>query len=140
NRKKLRLKLRLAAAPEEILADEDRLVQVLGNLLDNAIRVSPLGGEIRLECEQIEEAFEDGEEKEVRPWLCFSVEDEGPGIDPKNLCHIFQRYWQATRAGHRGAGLGLHIAEGIMKAHGGKIRVQSELGKGARFEVLLPVT
>jgi signal transduction histidine kinase len=81
-------------------------------------------------------------ETERAEWAVLSVCDTGPGIDPEDLPHIFERYYRSQRAGvhnKRGAGLGLFIARLIAEAHGGSISVKSEPGKGACFSVWLPI-
>jgi signal transduction histidine kinase len=110
-----------------VWADKDRAVQVLSNLLGNAIKFTPEGGTIRVG------VIKAG--GEVR----FSVSDTGPGIDAKHRPHLFERYWRAERGGRRGAGLGLFIAKGIVEAHGGKIGLDTVPGGGATFAFSLPV-
>jgi signal transduction histidine kinase len=91
----LRFELLTGPAPLPVLADSDRVQQVLSNLVGNAIKFTPAGGLITLRLEPGE-----GE-------ACFSVTDTGPGISPGDLAHIFDQFWQANRAGRHGAGLGL---------------------------------
>ena len=110
-----------------VLADEGRVVQLLGNLVRNALKFSPDGSSINVGA-----ALRDGE-------VVFSVRDHGPGIAPESLPRVFERYWRAAAgARHRGAGLGLSIARGIAEAHGGRIWVESTLGQGATFYFSLP--
>ncbi len=111
-------------------ADEDGLRSVVMNLLDNAIRFSLPGGRIWVEADQ-----RDGN-------VFFAVQDEGPGIPPEEQERIFERFYQGGEAGRHlgpGAGLGLHICQVIVKAHGGRIWVESP-GRGARFCVTLPLS
>ena len=108
------------------MADRHRVMQVLSNLVGNALKFTPAGGRIRIGAAAEEQ------------WIRFVVEDTGPGIPRENLAHIFTRYWQAARTERMGAGLGLPIARGIVEAHGGQIRVQSELGKGTTFRFTIP--
>jgi PAS domain S-box-containing protein len=110
----------------EIICDHDRILQVLSNLLGNAIKFTPSNGQIRVSIKHI-----DGK-------ALFSVEDSGPGVSPEHLGNIFQRYWQAEETASKGTGLGLSIAKGIVEAHGGRIWVESEVGKGAVFYFTLP--
>ena len=111
----------------EINADEARIVQVLTNLIRNAVKFTPDGGRITLRAE-LQEGF-------VR----ISVTDTGIGIDPSLHQRIFDRYWHASAgARRRGTGLGLSIAKGIVEAHGGKITVESEPGAGSTFAFTLP--
>lgn len=110
-----------------ITADGARIVQVLGNLLRNALNFTPQGGRVVLAVEpQADE-------------LIFSVSDSGPGIAPENLPHIFNRYWQSSVAARtRGSGLGLSIAKAIVEAHRGRIGVETEVGTGTRFFFTIP--
>jgi signal transduction histidine kinase len=110
-----------------ILCDRDRVVQVLDNLLGNALKFSPEGQVVRLEV-AAESAC-----------LRFSVADRGPGIAPDELPRIFQRYWKGHSPAKHGTGLGLFIAKGIVDAHGGKLWVDSELGRGTTFTFTLPL-
>ncbi|MBL0940227.1 MAG: PAS domain S-box protein [Gemmatimonadaceae bacterium] len=110
-----------------LLADKQRVQQVLSNLLGNAARFTPAAGEIRIGA-----ALEEGAVRIV-------VSDSGPGVAPEDVPRLFERYWQAPRLLRAGSGLGLYIAKGIVEAHGGEIGVHSETGKGARFWFTLPV-
>jgi signal transduction histidine kinase len=110
----------------EACFDHDRIVQVLSNLLGNAMKFTQGGGTVSLHVERRAEA------------LFFAVHDNGPGIAPSALAHVFEQFWQADSDMRRGLGLGLHICENIIQAHGGSIHVRSELGKGATFEFTLP--
>lgn len=110
-----------------VLADRDRLLQVFSNLLGNALKFTPPGGEVRAGARLEGEA------------VCFYVRDTGPGIAPEALAHIFERFWQADRRDRRGAGLGLSIARGLVEAHGGRLRVESEPGRGSTFFFTVPV-
>jgi light-regulated signal transduction histidine kinase (bacteriophytochrome) len=108
------------------LGDRERIFQVLSNLLTNAIRFTPEGGQIDLHATL------------TGAQVLFTVADTGPGVPAEQLPHLFDRYWQARRAGHSGTGLGLYIAKGIVEAHGGRIWVESPPGSGARFQFTLP--
>ena len=109
-----------------VRGDRGRLVQVLGNLLSNAIKFSPVGGRVRLA------ASRDGDS------AVFEVVDHGAGISPGDQQHLFDRYWQARSSDRRGVGLGLAIARGIVEAHGGRLWVESEVGRGSKFCFALP--
>ncbi|WP_234503945.1 MULTISPECIES: ATP-binding protein [Thermus] len=111
-------------------ADPERMVQVVGNLLSNAFKFTPQGGRIRLGARG---------EGDV---LVLEVEDTGPGIPKEELPKLFQRYARAKNAGARGVsgtGLGLYISKAIVEAHGGRIEVETEEGKGSLFRVILPL-
>jgi signal transduction histidine kinase len=114
-------------SPEPIhaYADEDRVVQVLVNLLANGARFTLAGGSVTL---RVRAAGADVE---------FQVEDTGVGIPASALPHVFERYRQA-HSGRGGTGLGLAIVRGLVEAHGGRVRVESEEGKGACFTVHIP--
>jgi signal transduction histidine kinase len=107
-------------------ADRHRVMQVLSNLIGNSLKFTPAGGHITFLAKPQGEA------------VLFSVSDTGPGIPHENLNDIFNPYWQAKRAERMGAGLGLPIAKGIIEAHGGAIRVESEQGRGTTFYFTLP--
>jgi signal transduction histidine kinase/DNA-binding response OmpR family regulator len=106
--------------------DGARVMQVISNLVGNALKFTPEGGSVTLAA-----AHEGGE---VR----ISVIDTGSGISPEQLPHVFGRFWQANDADRRGLGLGLTIARGIVEAHGGRIWVESEVGAGSIFHFTLP--
>lgn len=110
----------------QVRADHDRLFQVLGNLVSNAIKFTQPGGSIKVRtC---------ADDHDV--WI--AVIDTGAGIAPDELPHVFERFWQAGHQRRAGAGLGLAIARGIVEAHGGKIGVWSRLGVGSMFYFSLP--
>jgi len=110
----------------QVVADRERVLQVLANLVGNALKFTPAGGRIELKAEPVQEG--------VR----ISVADTGPGIAPDHLPHVFDRFWK-TRGGNRhGAGLGLAICRGIVEAHGGSIRADSIPGEGSTFSFTLP--
>jgi signal transduction histidine kinase len=123
--------LTVACAPPEkpisVATDRERVLQVFANLIGNAIKFTPKGGQISiLACH---------ENDVVR----FTIADTGPGIPPEHLDHVFDRYWQAKSTAKLGAGLGLSIAKGIVEAHGGRIWVESPPQSGAQFNFTLPV-
>jgi PAS domain S-box-containing protein len=113
------------AADLAIRCDHDRVIQLFSNLVGNSIKFTPDGGIITVRAAPDDAA--------VR----FSVIDTGPGIPPDELPHVFDRYYQAQRKNRDGIGLGLSIARGIVEAHGGRIWVESEEGKGSTFSFTL---
>lgn len=122
----LTLLQRLDDEAPSILADRGRILQVLSNLLGNAVRFTPPEGLITLSLEASEASVRIG------------VSDSGPGVTPEDVPRLFERYWQAPRLLRAGSGLGLYIAKGIVEAHGGEIGVVSEAGKGSEFWFTLP--
>jgi two-component system sensor histidine kinase VicK len=108
-----------------IVADGDRVLQIISNLLSNAFRWTPDGGRVELALEQ-----ENGT-------ISVAVQDSGPGIPEDDVDRIFRPFW--TRDG-LGTGLGLAIARELATAHGGHILLDSEPGRGTRFELVLPAT
>jgi two-component system sensor histidine kinase BaeS len=109
--------------------DDERLTEVLHNLLDNAINYTPEGGSVSIALEGKEQ------EAEIR------VADTGVGIPPEELPHIFERFYRVDKSRSRatgGSGLGLTIAKRLVEAHGGTLRVESEAGRGSTFVVVLP--
>jgi signal transduction histidine kinase len=124
--KKLTLDRSIDESLPPVSADRDRVLQVFGNLLGNAIKFTPSGGHVTIRAEH------DGAEAK------FSVCDTGPGIPPEHVPHVFDRYWQAKSTAKLGTGLGLSIAKGIVEAHAGRIWVESEPGRGASFIFTLP--
>ena len=108
-----------------VIGDEDRLVQVVVNLVANAVRFTPTGGHVVLR------TIDAGPECELQ------VEDTGIGIPVGELPYVFEPYRQA-HADRGGTGLGLAIVRGVAQAHGGRVTVESQEGKGSRFTVLLP--
>jgi len=120
------LEMELAERPLTADFDHDRMLQVLANLIANAIKFTPSGGSIRVRVERAEGG------------ALFSVSDTGPGIPGDMLKNIFERFWQASENDRRGVGLGLYIVRCIVDAHGGRVWAESELGQGSRFYVMLP--
>jgi len=118
------------ATASEVLADEDALTQVFGNLIENAVKYGRNGGRVLVGARDSEGCVE------------FFVKDFGPGIASEHLPRIFERFYRVDKARSResgGTGLGLAIAKHIVLAHGGAIRVESELGSGATFLFTLPL-
>jgi PAS domain S-box-containing protein len=140
-----RIDFRLEANAVPVFADEERALQVLNELVGNAIKFSPPGSTIRLAARNVEAeapvagvpAAEVPRTREV----CFMVEDQGRGIAPEKLERIFERFQQGDASDSRalgGTGLGLALCRSIVEQHGGRIWAESELGKGSRFLFTLP--
>jgi signal transduction histidine kinase len=113
-----------------VLADPERVHQVLYNLLDNAVRFTPSGGRVSVGAQRVNGVCE------------VSVADTGAGIEAEHLPRLFERFYRADAArsrGDGGTGIGLAIARSVVEAHGGRIRAESEPGRGSRFTFELPV-
>lgn len=110
-----------------IAGDGDRLAQVFVNLLDNAIKHTPPGGQVTLSA------------RPAGQGISVTVADTGEGIPPGDLPRIFERFYQVDKSRRQGAGLGLAIVHQIIEAHGGTIRAASDLGRGSQFTVWLPL-
>jgi PAS domain S-box-containing protein len=120
-----RIETRVAPDVPAVSIDRHRILQVLLNLIGNALKFGPRGGRVVLGAEQQDDA--------IRLW----VEDTGPGVRPDHLPRVFELFWRADR--RTGAGIGLAVAKGIVEAHGGRIGVTSEIGAGSTFFFTLPV-
>jgi signal transduction histidine kinase len=121
----------VGAGVHEVEADRVKLRRIIVNLLSNALKFTPKGGRVRLEA---------GREGGL---MRVSVTDTGVGIAPEDVARLFDKYEQArSRAtrGEKGTGLGLYITRQLVELHGGKIAVESSLGKGSTFSVTLPLT
>src|SRR5688572_570282 len=125
--KSLKLREELPDYLPRASVDSRRIVQVLENLVSNAVKHTAAGGEIHVHAEA-----RNGE-------ILVSVRDTGSGIPSENLPHLFDRFWQARGARRGGAGLGLAIAKGVVEAHGGRMWVESELGSGSLFGFSIPL-
>ena len=127
-----RIGLNVDAEPDlpAVKADQDRILQVVRNILDNAIRYTPEGGQIEVRAYMVDEGR-----------VCFSIQDNGPGLEPDELSRIFNRFYQVDSARTRdknGSGLGLAIAKSIVEQHGGEIWADSSPGEGLRISFTLP--
>jgi signal transduction histidine kinase len=114
-----------AEASLHVVADHERVLQILSNLIGNAVKFAPESSPISVKVKST-----DGE-------VCFSVIDRGPGLFPDQLTRVFDRFWRASRTS-AGLGLGLAIAREIVEAHRGRIWVESSPGAGATFSFTLP--
>lgn len=124
--KRVRLEVVPPARDRILHCDRARVGQVLGNLLANAIKFSPVGGTVTVSVN------DDGAGSR------FAVHDDGPGIAPDALPKIFDRFWQSKKGDQAGVGLGLHIVKGIVESHGGQVSARSHLEGGSTFYVSLP--
>ncbi len=127
--KGIRLTLEAPPALPSVLADRDRLSQVMGNLLSNAFQYTPAGGRVTVQAQEKDHA------------VVVSVIDDGPGVAPEHLDRIFKRFWRADPARQRktgGSGLGLSIARYIVEAHGGHIWAEETPGGGLTVAFSLP--
>ncbi|HTK54738.1 MAG TPA: ATP-binding protein [Gemmatimonadaceae bacterium] len=122
----IRLSVDIPPDLHSVNVDASRIVQVVTNLLGNAIKFTHAGGRVAVRALTESTSF------------VVCVEDSGIGIEPESLARIFDRFWQARPTPRRGSGLGLAIARGIVEAHGGRIWVESEVGKGSVFSFSLP--
>jgi two-component system phosphate regulon sensor histidine kinase PhoR len=114
----------------EVMGDRNYLEQVFINLLDNAIKYTPKGGEISIS------AFEKGEGN-----IQVEIKDNGIGIPKEDLSRIFERFYRVDKGRSQelgGTGLGLSIVKHLVQAHGGRVWVESQLGKGSTFHFTLP--
>ncbi len=128
--KKMKLVVDVSDELPRALADRRGLDQVVSNLVDNALKYGADGGTVTVRA-----AREDG-------FVRVSVEDEGPGIEPRHLSRLFERFYRVDAGRSRavgGTGLGLSIVKHLVEAMGGKVQVSSDLGKGSRFSFTLPV-
>lgn len=122
--------LRDEELPEDVRWDEDRMNEVVGNLLSNAFKFTPRGGEVKLSATRSDDHIQ------------IRVRDTGAGIPPAQLPNVFQKFYQAdnqSQANAKGTGLGLAIAKQIVEAHKGLISVESEVGLGTTFTIQMPV-
>jgi signal transduction histidine kinase/CheY-like chemotaxis protein len=124
--KGVRLAVKVDAELPRVHCDSERIQQVLGNLLTNALKFTPEGGSITIDVVRRYKMAE------------VSVIDTGSGIKAEHLAQLFERFWQASKSNRVGVGLGLSIVKGIVEAHGGEIGVRSVVGTGSTFVFTLP--
>lgn len=128
--KDIEIRADIAESLAHVRADRDKLVQVFVNLLNNAIKFTPGGGEITVSAQEV------SQDEEVSQDVEISVRDNGIGIDAENLERVFDKFYQIDSTSTRkagGCGLGLSITKGLVEGMGGSIRVESEPGKGSTF-------
>lgn len=126
----IKLQLELDPSLPRVLADRDRIGEVVLNLIHNALRFTPGGGTVTITTGTVADGVE------------VSVKDNGPGISPEEISRIFERFYKSDQARTRGiggTGLGLAIVKQIVEAHGGKVRAESIPGQGATFHFTLPI-
>lgn len=123
--------VRMEQTPKEarvsIKADRERVLQLLSNVLGNALKFTPSGSQVTI---AVEQRHQD---------VCIAVSDMGPGIDAQHVPHVFDRFWKHETSGKKGTGLGLFIAKCIVEAHGGRIWIDTAIGGGATFRFTLPM-
>ncbi len=128
--KNITLETDIASDLPQVQADPERLMQVMTNLVDNAIRYNTKGSRVIVAARPAKECIE------------LSVSDNGPGIPTEDIPHLFERFWRAEKSRNRatgGSGLGLAIVKQLVEAHHGQVQVESQPGSGTRFTVHLPV-
>ena len=148
---KMQLLQVVPAEPLEVLVNKAQVRHVIRNLLDNAIKYTPEGGEIRCECLKISMAsWESSQEQELAwpessnlvtgAWAALRVADNGIGISAEHLPHLFDRFYRVnSQQTIRGTGLGLALARKLVELHGGQIAVASSPGQGSTFAIYLPL-
>ena len=114
--------------PQMARFDHGCILQVLANLIANALKFTDPGGRVDMGSERADN------------FIRVHVTDSGRGIPADKLMAVFERFWQVKKDDHRGLGLGLHISQRIIEAHGGKIWVESQLGKGSTFYFTIPTS
>lgn len=124
----IRLSVASAAALPPVHVDRERMLQVFSNLIGNALQVTPAGGRITISADVEGDA------------VLFTVADSGPGLRATEQRRLFEPFWRGRASTASGAGLGLAIAKSIVEGHGGEIRVQSAIGRGATFSFTVPIS
>lgn len=127
-KKSIQITNQVTATLYPVKCDKKRLMQVLSNLIGNAIKFLSDGGEIKVIA------------KEEGSLLKVSIQDNGPGIAEKDIPHLFDRYWQVKKTAKQGTGLGLSIVKELIEAHGGKVWVESQLNRGTTFLFTIPLS
>ena len=120
------LSVHVPAELPAVEADRDRILQVMSNLIGNGLKFTPSGGKVTVVAER------------APGGVSVTVSDTGPGIEPEMEQHLFDRFWRGRGDNLRGAGLGLAIVKGILEAHGTRVDVETEVGRGSAFSFTLP--
>ncbi|MBW2635810.1 MAG: histidine kinase, partial [Deltaproteobacteria bacterium] len=128
NYKEHRFETVLSEKAVPLIIDKEKMGQVLKNLVGNAVKYSPGGGLIRVSGEQLGDHYQ------------VSVEDQGMGMTPEQIDKVFDKFYRvdASNTAIEGTGLGMTIVKHIVEAHGGKVRIESELGKGTTVRFTIP--
>jgi len=132
--------LRCAGDLPPLNADFNRLLQALANLISNAMKFTPSGGRVVVAADRfgVQPGFDDDDPSQ--PSVCFSVSDDGRGIPPEDLPQVFDWSWHTPDDASGGSGFGLAIAKHLIEAHGGRLQVQSEQGRGSTFSFTVPIS
>jgi two-component system phosphate regulon sensor histidine kinase PhoR len=139
---RVRLVLDAAASLPDIVADADQLHQLLNNLVDNAIKYGGCDKEVRIEVRLLDKAPPTAGPVAGRPAVEIAVVDRGEGIAPEHLPRLTERFYRVDKGRSRkvgGTGLGLAIVKHIVRRHQGHLSIESAVGRGSRFSVLLPL-
>jgi signal transduction histidine kinase len=132
--------VRTADELPQLDVDPSRLLQVLSNLISNAMKFTPAGGRVVVSASGGGMGVVPADGEVDSPMVCFSVSDNGPGIPEDDVAHVFDWFWHSQRAGGAGAGLGLAIAKDLVEAHQGRLHVNSVPGLGSTFWFTLPAS
>ena len=124
---RMTLNIKIEDADLRLAVDEEKIERVVYNLMSNALKYTPANGSVCFSC---------GREGDK---IFFSVCDNGPGIKEEDRKRIFDRFFQVDRVHPKGSGIGLSLTKAFVELHGGEINVESEVGKGSEFKVILPV-
>jgi signal transduction histidine kinase len=127
-KKRVHMKTQMSTPVDELICDHDRVLEVLSNILGNAVKFSNPGGLVTI-CVSLRKHD-----------IHFKIQDEGRGIPESYLPHLFDRYWQAKETSRHGAGLGLAIARGIVLSHRGEIWAESKVGSGTVMHFTIPLS
>ncbi len=141
-RQQVRLELDLEPGLPAVRGDPDQLHQLVVNLVDNAVKYGGRGKTVRIEARQLDTGGAAAGALSGRPCVAISVADEGEGIPAEHIPRITERFYRVDSARSRrlgGTGLGLAIAKHVIRRHQGHLAIESELGRGSRFTVLLPL-